>query len=57
MNTINNELLTCSGYWTRTVAMLFLHSQAQYPYNAFVRSTPSCFCKCIITTICLSRLS
>nr|DAU52335.1 MAG TPA: hypothetical protein [Crassvirales sp.] len=33
------------------------YSQVQYPYNALVHSIPSCFSKCIITTICLSRLS
>lgn len=32
-------------------------SQVQYPYNAFVHSIPSCFNKCIITTIRLSGLS
>nr|DAM05283.1 MAG TPA: hypothetical protein [Caudoviricetes sp.] len=39
----------------RYVALYY--SQVQYPYNAFVHSIPSCFSKCIITTIRLSRLS
>ena len=39
----------------RHVALYF--SQVQYPYNAFVHSIPSCFSKCIITTIRLSGLS
>lgn len=33
------------------------YSQVRYPYNEFVHSIPSCFSKCIITTIRLSGSS
>lgn len=33
------------------------YSQVRYPYNEFVHSIPTCFSKCIITTIRLSGSS
>lgn len=36
---------------------LRFYSQVRYPYNEFVHSIPSCFSKCIITTIRLSGSS